>query len=156
MINASDIANNFAKHFEKVCTPVTTDPNNRQHNKFETMRASYFSFSIDTREPIDVQVLSEFIDHMENGKAAGLDDLSCEHLKYCHPVAVIILCKFFNLFLLFEYLPRGSGLSYTVPIPKCDNRSRTVSVDDFSGISISPIMSKLFEMAILDRYCDYF
>ena len=29
MINASDIANNFAKHFEKVCTPVTADRNNR-------------------------------------------------------------------------------------------------------------------------------
>jgi len=149
MINASDIAKNFAKHFEKVCTPVTADHNNRLETKFEMMRASYFSYSIDTREPIDVQLLSELITHMENGKAAGLDDLSCEHLKYCHPVAVIILCKLFNLFLSFEYLPRGFGLSYTVPIPKCDNRSRTVSVDDFRGIFISPITSKLFEMAIL-------
>jgi len=76
--------------------------------------------------------LSELIAHMENGEVAGLDDLFCEHLKYCHPVAVIILFKLFHLFVLFEYLPRGFGLSYTVPIPKC--------VHDFRGISISPIM----------------
>jgi hypothetical protein len=29
-------------------------------------------------------------------------------------------------------------------------------VDDFRGISISPVISKLFELAILDRFSDYF
>lgn len=80
-------------------------------------------------------------------------------IAYCHPVAIIILCKFtklFNMFILFEYLPRGFGLNYTVPIPKCDSRSRSLTVDDFKGISISPVISNIFEMAVLDRYSDYF
>ena len=50
----------------------------------------------------------------------------------------------------------GSRASYTVPIPKCDGRTRALSVDDFRGISISPVISKLFEMAILDRFASYF
>jgi len=60
------------------------------------------------------------------------------------------------MFILFEYLPRGFGLNYTVPIPKCDSRSRSLTVDDFKGISISPVISNIFEMAVLDRYSDYF
>ena len=43
-----------------------------------------------------------------------------------------------------------------MPIPKCDGRKRSVTVDDFRGISISPVISKLFELCVLDRYSDYF
>ena len=32
---------------------------------------------------------------------------------------------------------------------------RALRVDDFRGISISPVISKLFEMAILDRFSVY-
>lgn len=155
VIDGPTIAHNFAKHFEDVCTPLTADRNSALKDKFDMMRACYHSPVMSNIELFDVQLLSELIAQMEDGKAAGLDDLSCEHLKYCHPIAVIILCKLFNMFTLFEYLPRGFGLSYTVPVPKCDSRSRTLTVDDFRGISISPVISKLFEMAILNRYSDY-
>ena len=32
----------------------------------------------------------------------------------------------------------------------------SLTVDDFRGISISPVLSKIFEHCILDRYCKYF
>ena len=92
---------------------------------------------------------------MANGKAAGLDQLSSEHLKYRHPVVVCILTKLFNLFLCYSHIPSSFGCSYTVPVPKCDSRTRALRVDDFRGISISPVISKLFEMAILDRFSVY-
>jgi len=41
------------------------------------------------------------------------------------------------------------------PVPKCDIHVRAMRVDDFRGISISPVISKLFEMAILDRFSVY-
>jgi Reverse transcriptase (RNA-dependent DNA polymerase) len=43
-----------------------------------------------------------------------------------------------------------------VPIPKCEGRLHSLSHDDFRGISISCVFSKLFEMAIIDRYSSYF
>jgi len=52
-------------------------------------------------------------------------------------------------------IPASFGASYTVPILKCSVKT-CLSVDDIRGISISPVISKLFEMAILDRYSDYF
>jgi len=146
----------FAEHFQSICKPFSEVKNSEMKAKFETMKAGYYTPLLDKDKMFDTQLLSELIAKMDNGKAAGLDDLSCEHLKYCHPIAVVILCKLFNIFLLVEYLPRGFGLSYTVTIPKCDNRSRGLSVDDFRGISNSPVVSKLFELCILDRFSDYF
>jgi len=57
---------------------------------------------------------------MANGKAAGLDQLSREHLKYSHPMVVCILIKLSNLFLRYSHIPSSFGCSYTVPVPKCE------------------------------------
>jgi len=48
--------------------------------------------------------------------------------------------------------------TYTVPILKDKNaiHCKSLTVDDFQGISISPAISKVFEHCILDRYLDYF
>jgi len=43
-----------------------------------------------------------------------------------------------------------------VPIPKENVCNRALTVDDFRGISISPVISKLFEHAIFDRFGQYF
>ena len=59
---------------------------------------------------------------MANDKAAGLDELSVEHVKYCHPIIVCILSKLFNLFVTTGHIPEDFGASYTVPISKYDGR----------------------------------
>jgi len=43
-----------------------------------------------------------------------------------------------------------------VSIPKSNATNRALSVDDFRGISISLVISKLFEHAVLDRFAHYF
>jgi len=93
---------------------------------------------------------------MKSGRAAGLDGLQLEHLKHSHPVAVSILSKLFSLFIILGHVPTSFGITYTVPIPKCDGRTRSLSFDDFRGISISPIISKLFEKVLFRRFSDYF
>ena len=120
------------------------------------MRVDYHGFPISECQAFDVELISNLIDDMKRGKAAGLDGLTSEHLKFSHPILAVILCKLFNLFVSCSHIPRSFGLSYTVPIPKCDGRKRSVTVDDFRGISISPVISKLFELCVLDRYSDYF
>jgi len=54
------------------------------------------------------------------------------------------------------HIPISFGASYIVPIPKGDGRTRALSVDDFRGISSCPVISKLFEMAVLDRFSNFF
>jgi hypothetical protein len=95
---------------------------------------------------------------MKCGKAAGLDELTAEHLQYAHPILPCLIAKLFNLVIHYEYVPTAFGVSYTVPLLKGSNASfnKAVTVDDFRGISISPVLSKIFEHCILSRYKDYF
>jgi len=59
--------------------------------------------------------------------------------------------------LRFGCVPDGFGLSYTVALPKSSNTAnKPLSVNDFRGIFISPVVSKIFEKCILDRFAVFF
>ena len=150
------VADKFAKYFEKVCSPLNEERNNVIKSKYSELRSQYNGTPINDKQWFDVELVSKLIGNMANGKAPGLDELSIEHIKYSHPIVVCILAKLFNLFLTYSHIPPGFGRSYTVPIPKCDSRARALSASDFRGISISPVISKLFETAILDKFSMYF
>ena len=49
-------------------------------------------------------------------------------------------------------------IEHEIKIPKasCNVRSKSVTVNDFRGISISPVISKVLEHCILDRYSKFF
>ena len=66
----------------------------------------------------DVELVETVFSQMKRGKAAGLDELTIEHLVHSHPVLVAILSKFFNLIISAAYIPYGFRLSYTVPLPR--------------------------------------
>ena len=55
----------------------------------------------------------------------------------------------------FSWISKDAA-SYTVPIPKINSHCRQLTLDDFRGISISPVISKLFELAILERFSSLF
>ena len=76
-----------------------------------------------------------------------------EHLMFSHPILPVILSILFNLILSIRYVPHDFKFSYIVPIPKPkDYYSKPLKCDDFSGIAISPILSKVFEYCLLDKF----
>ena len=93
-------------------------------------QSQYYGTPIAELELFDVELISDIINKMSNGKAAGLDELSCEHLKHSHPVLICILTKLFSLFIASGQVPVSFGASYTIPIPKYDGRTRALTVDD--------------------------
>ena len=70
----------------------------------------------------------------------------------------VVLAKLLNIIVRTGLVPSGFGLSYTVPIPKQRGKELThaFKVDDFRGISISPVISKVFEHCILNKFARYF
>ena len=92
---------------------------------------------------------------MKRGKAAGLDELTVEHVVYSHPVLTVILSRLFNLIMSVGHVPYGFRLSYTVPLPKEDTASKRNIIDNYRAISISPVLSKMFEHCVLSRYSKY-
>jgi len=60
---------------------------------------------------------------------------------------------------LTSYVPTGFRYrpNYIVPIPKPNEYySKSLTCNDFRGITISTILSKLFEHCILDRFGSFF
>ena len=121
-----------------------------------TKRISYNKPLAATDSVFTVELLNKLLDQMKNGKAAELDNITCEHLKYSHPVLITVICKLFNLFMINGSVPTNFGKSYTVPIPKGNVTRQTLTADNFRGISISPTISKLFEHAVLVRFFTLF
>ena len=88
-----------------------------------------------------------------------IDGLSNEHLLHSHPIVSVILSRLFMMIIHSCYIPAGFKMSYIVPIPKLkDARSKalTCKCNDFRGIAISPVISKLFEYCFLDRFQSVF
>ena len=151
------IAKQFADHFSNVCTNRSSLRAAEQRATYERKRSDYRGNVDDNRYRFDVELVENVVIKMKRGKAAGLDKITAEHLRFSHYLLYCILCKLFNLMLVCSHVPGCFGMSYTVPIIKSNVRanSKTITVDDFRGISISPIISKVFEHCVLERYCDY-
>lgn len=153
------IADIFVSYFSKACSSNTAAGALRLRQTYERMRASYMGQDIDDTHRFDAELIENVICRkMRLGKAADLDGITVEHLFYCHSLLPCVLAKLFNLMMDVGHVPRSFGLSYTVPILKNNNSiyCKSVTVDDFRGISISPVISKVFEHCVLDRFGEFF
>ena len=121
------------------------------------MRAGYCGRPHDARYCFDVELVENVIFNLKRGKAAGLDGITAEHLRFSHYLLSCVLSKLYNFMLRLAYVPHCFGLSYTVPVVKNNTNmhSKIISVDDFRGISISSVLSMVLEHCILDRYHDF-
>ena len=153
-VDSQLIANKFADHFVSVCTPLTQQGSDRLKREYQESRLNYVG-DLNEQE-FDVELVDHVIREMSKGKAAGVDNLTAEHLQYCHPILPLILSRLFNLCVHYRFAPLQFGLSYTVPLLKNTSVTKQLTVDDFRGISISPIISKIFEHCLLERYMKYF
>lgn len=93
---------------------------------------------------------------MEKGKSPGFDSVSVEHLENCHPVLFSLLSNLFNSMILNSVVPLAFGKGITIPIPKTESSNGIHRLDSFRGITLSPVISKLFEHCILILFNDYF
>ena len=155
-VDSLHIANSFADHFVSVCSPLTQTGSVRLKELYDDCRLNYTGDPFVNSYNVDVELVDNVISNMAKGKAAGMDGLTVEHLQYCHPVLSVILSRLFNLCLQYSFVPYQFGLSYTVPLPKNATNTKNITVDDFRGISISPVISKVLEHCILNKFSDYF
>jgi len=75
------ICEKFAKHFETVCSPLNPERSNMIKDNYNTLRSQYYGTPITDDLWFDVELISKLVSSLANSKAAGLDQLSSEHLK---------------------------------------------------------------------------
>jgi len=157
-VDDKEIVNKFMLHFSAACSSLTVDGSNKLKQQYDSMRPDYNGIPHSDEYEFDAELTGRVINDMKRGKAACFDGLTAEHLQHCHPALPTLLAKVFNLMMDAGHVPEDFGYSYTIPLPKgnCSTISKSLSVEDFRGISISPVISKAFEHCALNKYNDFF
>lgn len=100
------------------------------------------------------EVDSVIRNHMKRGKAAGIDNLTLEHIIHSHPIVVWHLARLFNLMLKHGYVPNQFGRGIVIPLIK-DKHADLTNSNNYRGITISPVISKIFEGCLLMKFESY-
>jgi hypothetical protein len=102
-----------------------------------------------------VELISVMICQLKTGRAPGLDGLTTEHLLNCHPAVHLVITYLCNLMLMSGHVPAQFSVGVTFPIEKSKFGIGSFAVDDFRGITISPLISKILEKSILENFKNY-
>ena len=144
------IANYLASSFKSACTPNDEQKENEFRNKYFSTKAK--NIGKESSFIIDVESVDRSINRIACNKAAGFDSVSIENIKYAHPSLVIILNTFFNILLFTGLVPDDFGTGVTTPIPKFKGNKKSANADDFRGITICPVISKVFEHCLKEHF----
>ena len=97
-----------------------------------------------------VEDLSKYRSQIKLGKSAGMDGLTPEHLRYAPGKIDIHLALIFNSLVCHSFLPHSFMPVRIVPIVKCVTGDLSSS-NNYRPVAIATAISKVLEMAILDK-----
>ena len=83
---------------------------------------------------------------LKKGKAAGLDGIVNEHILYGGDCLAVHICLLFNAMTRHSFC---NGI--IIPLLKCKHGDAS-QLDMYRGITLSPVLSKLFESVLLDLF----
>lgn len=154
----SSACNVFKEYFKELYGSVDNDFDSKMHNKFKTLlqQRSTFNKSLGVKELdrdlYNATLIDIAVNKLNNNTASGIDGLQKDHLKFAHPVVYSTLAKLFFVIMIKSYIPKQFSCGLIVPIQK-DNSIKGLQLpDNFRGISLSPLISKVFETSVLFLY----
>ena len=103
----------------------------------------------------DIEAVEKCVKLLKLSKAAGHDGLVAEHLINGHPCIHLYLNFLFTMMLTHAYVPKAFALGIVVPIVK-NKQGDLGSVDNYRPITLNPIISKVFESLLLEKYANFF
>jgi hypothetical protein len=149
----SAIANYLAEEFKQTCTPHDLKKHEEFKLRYLSRKAEIVNFSEHAQHmQISVQDVNEAINKIQTNKASGFDKITIEHINYAHPSVIIILTRLFNIMIKTGFVPDDFGTGITTPIPKFKGNKKNVTSDDYRGITICPVISKIFEHCIASHF----
>jgi len=101
----------------------------------------------------DVSDIETAMRVLKFGKSGGVDGLTKESLFYCHPSVIVHLKFLFGMMMLHGFVPDDFGIGVIVPVIK-DKFGDVCASSNYRPITVSPVISKLFEYCILHKYND--
>ena len=111
---------------------------------------SYSNANTVLQQEFDLGEVNSAVKKLKSGKAAGPDKITAEHIKHGGPVLISWICKIFNRILILEEIPPCLKAGFIIPLYKAKGKDPLL-VSSYRGITISPVLSKLLEIIILQR-----
>jgi len=108
---------------------------------------------MDSDHSISVELIQKCVAGLKRGKAAGIDELTCEHVLHSHPILIVLLANLFKIMLAYGMVPDAFGQGIIIPLVKNVDGDKTVS-ENYRSSTLSPVISKLFESVLLDLFSD--
>ena len=75
--------------------------------EFQLLHSHYCGMPLRDADVIDMELVSHVIADLNQGKAAGIDGLTAEHLLFAHPALSVLLAKLFQLMMAYGYVSNG-------------------------------------------------
>jgi len=143
-----EIANTFKDYFSSIYINSSDD----QQSVNEYTKLSYtMSACTDSVCSVDIEDIESAIGHLHMNKAADRDGIMSEHIVNSHPSIVVHLKLLFSIMMKHSFVPESFTAGTIIPIVK-DKRGDLTSVQNYRPITISPIISKIFEYFLLNKY----
>ena len=98
----------------------------------------------------EAEEVSKAISKLQNGKAAGPDGVSSEHLKFGGSLLNTWITQIFNAIIFLECVPPSFKEANITPIYKGKGKD-PLDPNSYRGIGVSNVLSKLFESVTLSR-----
>ena len=102
---------------------------------------------------ISVDLVQNVVRDLKIGKAAGFGGLMAEHICLAHTVLLVHLSCLFTMLYKHSMVPDDFGRGIVIPLLKNVDGNR-FTTDNYRGITLSPVISKLFEMVLLSQFKD--
>jgi len=120
--------------------------------QFSAQYMQYAGENFDDKS-ITADLVNQCIEKLNKGKAPGLDDRTPEHIIFAHPILVVLLRLLFRILLKHSIVPDSFGYGVVVPLVKNTDGNCFVS-NNYRGITISPVISKIFESLLISFFQD--
>ena len=145
--NPESIANKFKQHYSNVYVNSADNVNafNNYHKLIKT------PFGVNDATAVSMEAIEKCVKMLKPNKAAGLDGITAEHIINSHPCIIVYFKLLFTMMISHSFVPDAFGMGIVIPIVK-DRCGDIASVDNYRPITLSPVISKVFESVLLLKY----
>ena len=147
----ADIARHFRNFFENLST---SSPSSDLASVKSTIPDLENKSFVNSEDILDTLITFEEIEGALNslklGRSGGMDCLDPEHIFYGGETLKLWLKKLFNRIIALEEIPTCLNERLIIPVYKGNGKDPLLP-DSYRGITLSSVITKLFEIVLLQR-----
>ena len=143
----------FSAHFQSTSKPNTFSTDASYRKKVDEYIQKNSEVVVKCPR-VDITLIADTISEMKLRKAGGHDGLQNEHVTHAGPNMVVHLSLLFSTFLRHSCVPDDFCFGVIKPMLKSKHGDFT-KVDMFRGITLTLVISRLFEAVLLSLYGKY-